>query len=50
MQSCMNSDCDPNVAPMKDDEDVDASFKAPPAMKGAAAGAAGENPPECKQQ
>lgn len=33
-----------------DDEDVDASFKAPPAMKGAAAGAAGENPPECKQQ
>lgn len=23
VQSCMNSDCDPNVAPVKDDEDVD---------------------------
>lgn len=23
LQSCMNSDCDPNVAPMKDDEDID---------------------------
>lgn len=23
MQSCMNSDCDPSVAPLKDDEDRD---------------------------